>query len=956
MGVCAGLVVENADGDEMSHNKKGADWEKLNKIFAGAARLAGTEQKDFLKNVANGDEDLRLEVEAILAASNRAAAQDFLEADAFAAGARVLAANGSNKAPIGKRIGDYIILREIGRGGMGAIYLAEREDFHQRVALKIIKRGMDTDEIVRRFEREREVLASLNHPNIARLLDGGTTDDGLPFLVMEYVEGSTITEFCGRNSLNIEARLELFRKVCGAVAFAHQNLIVHRDLKPSNILVNNEGEPKLLDFGIARLLAPDKPDQTTETGFRLLTPEYASPEQIRGERVTTSSDVYSLGVLLYELLTGQKPYEITSRNAVEIIRAICETAPERPSSVLSSPLSVVSCPSSLADERLTEENEGQRTQDEGLKTNPKYLKGDLDNIILKALRKEVSERYSSVEQFAEDVRRHLVGLPVVARPATLGYQFAKFVERNRTSLSFAGIALIALFAGLSFAVWQAYVSKQERARAERQATETRRLANSLLSEYDEELLNLPGSYPIRIKLMKASSDYLDRLAQEANDPSILKELAEAHAKLGAMYGFSFGNETEAQRHYQTALELSRRVLDGSPDNPAPKELVAEILVADEYDTTAREGKFREAIALREEVVRARVGDLDALDNLSGTYLKFGAILKDLDRRTEAFVYFNRAIETRYKVIALLEKEKLSADEYSAKFWALAWIGLSQGSDFEDWNAAAPTLRQGLETAEAAAMSFPDHQRTQTNVPTAHSYLARSLDKIGDYRGAFEHYEIALDLNKKAAVRFNLFWHHSQTRHLLKIAEMLQKLGQTEQSVAKLREALELRREATAVNHAHPGNRHVHAEVFLEAGKLFAVAGFPDEALAAYREAEEVWRQLSEIEQQGGNGRLGLARVNMHIGDIYANCPPDEVSVAQTNRARLEEATKKYQKSVQIYAENQTRFTALTNPQEKLARAKLAACQLKLRKADYRTGSRRMISAAALAMVAAAGLE
>ncbi|MEO7659260.1 MAG: serine/threonine-protein kinase, partial [Pyrinomonadaceae bacterium] len=238
----------------MSKNKEGADWEKLNKIFVGAMELAATEQKTFLNKACNGDENLHREVEAILMASNRADAQDFLEADAFAAGAKILAGNTVEKSSAGKRIGKYKIIREIGRGGMGAIYLAARENFRHRVALKIIKRGMDTDEIIRRFEQEREVLAALNHPNIARLLDGGTTDDGLPYFVMEFVEGVTISDFCYQNSLNIEERLSLFNKVCAAVAYAHQNLIVHRDLKPSNIIVTPEGEPKLLDFGIAKLL------------------------------------------------------------------------------------------------------------------------------------------------------------------------------------------------------------------------------------------------------------------------------------------------------------------------------------------------------------------------------------------------------------------------------------------------------------------------------------------------------------------------------------------------------------------------------------------------------------------------------------------------------------------------------------------------------------------------------
>ena len=895
------------------------DWEKLNEIFDGAMELGAAEQKAFLKNICNGDEDLRREAEAIIAASNRADSQDFLEGDAFAAGARILAENAAENSPTGKQIGNYRIIREIGRGGMGTIYLAEREDFHHRVALKIIKRGMDTDEIIRRFEREREVLAALSHPNIARLLDGGTTDDGLPFLVMEFVEGSTITEFCDENSLNIEERLKLFRKVCSAVAYAHQNLIVHRDLKPSNILVDIEGEPKLLDFGIARLLAPDKADQTTETGLRLLTPEYASPEQIRGERVTTAGDVYSLGVLLYELLTGQRPYELTSRNAAEIIRVVCETEPERPSSVVGSPSSVV---------ETTRRNK-YFTKDNARLT--KLLKGDLDNIILKALRKEIVQRYSSVEQFAEDIGRYLTGLPILARRATYGYQFTKFIERNRTTVAFASIALIALLVGSSIAVWQAYVARQERARAEHQAAETRRLANSLMNEFDEEVGNLPGSYPIRVKLAQASSDYLDRLAQESDDPAVFKELAKAHSHLGDIYNSHLGNDAEAKRQFKTALDLARRVLEYAPDDPAAKELVAEILHLGLYDYAVQEGNYREAARLREEIVAANPSDLQALNNLAGTYLGLGLLFQNTEQQDESLVYFRRAIETRERQIALLDKPELTGDEYSTKFWALAWIGLLQGNNLNDWQTANATLQKALEIAETAAAAFPEHQRVQTDIHTAHNYLARAFDKLGDHQAALNHYEIALDSNKKAAERFNLFFHQPQARYMLKIAEMLQKTGRMEQSLAKVRETLDLRRETTSVNHADPRNKYAHADIFFEAGKLFAFAGKTDEAHAAYREAEEKWKSLVDAGQRSAATNISLANLNMHVGDIYSDCLPNGVNITETNRTRLSEALKRYEKAVQIFAENRAHFTVITKEEEKLAREKLAACKLKLNK-------------------------
>ena len=313
---------------------------------------------------------------------------------------------------------------------MGVVYLAVRADDHyqKRVAIKLVQHGLYTGAILHRFRTERQILASLDHPNIARLLDGGTTTDGRPYLVMEYVEGLPIDVYCDRHKLSISERLRLFRTVCAAVHYAHQNLVIHRDLKPSNILVSTDGVPKLLDFGIAKLLNPELSAPSlvfTESGLQLLTPEYASPEQVRGEPLTTASDVYALGVLLYELLTGHQPYRLTSRRRQDLERVICEVDPLKPSTAIS-----------RSDADTETDGTGQRTpatvsqtregQPEKLR---RRLTGDLDNIVLMALRKEPQRRYGSAEHLAEDLRRHLEGLPVMARPQTFGYRSAKFIRR-----------------------------------------------------------------------------------------------------------------------------------------------------------------------------------------------------------------------------------------------------------------------------------------------------------------------------------------------------------------------------------------------------------------------------------------------------------------------------------------------------------------------------------------------
>ena len=348
------------------------------------------------------DQDLINQVQSLLRAHE--SARDFISKPALVE-AGLAADPGDDLAArfVGERIGQYEIVRELGRGGMGVVFLATcGTDFQKQVALKIIKRGMDTDAILRRFVTERQILANLQHPNIAAFLDGGTTSDGLPFFVMEYVDGQTITGYCEINCLSTVDRLRLFQKACAAVRHAHQNLIVHRDLKPSNILVTIDGRPKLLDFGIAKLLSSDQfgEAEQTATAFRAMTPEYASPEQIRGLPITTATDVYSLGVVLYELLSGHRPFKFASRAPDDVARVILTTDPLPPSAAVTAARDI-----------------SKTTRPEQLSAllNSKSLRGDLDNIVLKALRKERDRRYASVLELSEDIKRHLGGLPVTAR-------------------------------------------------------------------------------------------------------------------------------------------------------------------------------------------------------------------------------------------------------------------------------------------------------------------------------------------------------------------------------------------------------------------------------------------------------------------------------------------------------------------------------------------------------------
>lgn len=406
-------------------------WPQIERILESAVGCDPAARAALLDATCGNNAELRREVESLLAFHEE---DSFTQDSGFADAIRVLEGRDASLNH-GRTVGAYRVLREIGRGGMGNVYLAARADdaFHKLVAIKIIRRGMDLDDVVRRFRAEREILAMLDHPNIARLLDAGATRDGLPYFVMEYIEGEPIDQYSKARKLSIVERLKLFQGVCSAVSYAHHNLIVHRDIKPANVFVTKEGIPRLLDFGIAKLLASDVAQEKTLTGLRPLTPEYASPEQVRGEPVTTATDIYSLGVLLYSLLTEDRPYRSPMSSPVEIEHAICEEEPQRPS------------------DRAPNQWRGQ-------------LKGDLDTIVLKALRKEPRRRYASAEQLSEDIRRHLANLPVAARPDTRGYRAAKFVRRNKAWVAMGAITFLSLTGGIAASLWQTHIARLEQSK------------------------------------------------------------------------------------------------------------------------------------------------------------------------------------------------------------------------------------------------------------------------------------------------------------------------------------------------------------------------------------------------------------------------------------------------------------------------------------------------------------
>ena len=556
-------------------------WRPIKQIFQTAFELTPEERSTYVQQACGGDGELRLEVESLLLSVE---AEEFLSGAAAEYVPEALAEEAWDRN-LGRRIGAYQIVRQIGEGGMGAVYLAERAgEFQQQAALKLLRAGMDSRGIVTRFRHERQILAGLDHPNIARLLEGGTTEEGRPYFVMEYVEGEPIDVYAAKRGLGIEERLRLFQQVCAAVQYAHQNLVVHRDIKPGNILVTGPsgqpGTPKLLDFGIAKLLSSDVPRETvglTQAGLRLMTPEYASPEQVRGEPITTATDVYSLGAVLYQLLAGQMPHDFPSGSPAEMERVICETDPRPPSQVAGEPVA-------------------------------RKLRGDLDTIVLKALQRDPRRRYGSAEQLSADIQRHLDGMPIQARPQTLVYRAGRFVRRNRVPVAAAALVMVSLAAGMAVAAWQARIAHAQRLRAEKRFNDVRQLAHAFLFDFHDAIQNLPGATPARRLVVDKALQYLNSLAQEsAGDQALERELAEAYLRVGDVEGGTgvpnLGDKPGALESYRRALAIAERGVRRDPQSLEWQRYLARAhfsvgdILAQRNDLAAAVPHYREAVRI-----------------------------------------------------------------------------------------------------------------------------------------------------------------------------------------------------------------------------------------------------------------------------------------------------------------------------------------------------------------------
>jgi non-specific serine/threonine protein kinase/serine/threonine-protein kinase len=729
-------------------------YHRVKEVFQAAIELEPLARAAYLAKACADDVSLKAEVERLITASEEA--ESFIEEPAYHLADTLATKKIQTSAPVeGDFIGQYRVIREIGHGGMGTVYLAIRADdqYRKRVAIKLINGGANNDYLRRRFLSERQILASLDHPNIAKLLDGGTTEDGSPYLVMDYIEGSPIDEYCDHNKLSTAERIKLFRNVCAAVHYAHQNLVIHRDIKPGNILVTADGTPRLLDFGIAKLLNPELVGQThdlTAGPMGPMTPEYASPEQVRGETLATSSDIYSLGVVLYELLTGHRPYKFTSRLPHAIAQIVCEQEPERPSTVINR---VETSPYSVSDTVSPESV--SRTREGQIDKLRRRLQGDLDNIVLMAMRKEPQRRYASVEQFSDDLRRHLEGLPCIARKATLSYRGSKFIRRNRVAVAAAILIALTLIAGVIATLWEARIAREQRSKAEQRFNDVRALANSFMFDIHDKIENLPGSTPARQLLVNKALQYLDNLARESSDDAALQnELAAAYMKVGDIQGnpmvANLGDMSGALASYQKALQIRQslsagasQTIDSQMDLATSYDRVGDMVLLD-HDVSTTTENYQKALVIRERLAEQAPDNKEIRYDLSLSYSNLGDTLSEAGNPKAALEQYNRSRTLRQPLLA--------EDPLNAKYRRSIAILLQRIATNTYYTGDKPGAiaysRQSLQMMEALAKDYPQNAKAQREVAFAFNNLGDLLWYNDDLKGAMDNYQIGLKMRQE----------------------------------------------------------------------------------------------------------------------------------------------------------------------------------------------------------------
>ena len=900
-------------------------WIRIKELFMTAYDLPDESRTEFIERC---DADLRPEVEKLLRAE--------IEADQFINEPAVIDVGLADEHPVdtylGKHIDSYKIIKEIGHGGMGTVYLANRADksFEKSVAVKLVKRGMDTNAVLKRFVMERQILAQLEHPNIASLLDGGSTTDGLPYFVMEYVEGLPITKFCDAHELSIDERLDLFIKVCTAISYAHQNLVVHRDIKPSNIIVTNDGTPKLLDFGIAKLLHPEwslDTNEATATMFRVMTPEYASPEQIQGLPITTASDVYSLGVVLYELLCGERPFKLEGRMPEEAAQIVLTEEPVRPSSVVISHSSLV---------KNTSDNNGQMTKDEGQVTkfrNPqsaiRNLKGDLDNIILKALAKEPERRYQSVQEFSEDIRRHLEGLPVTATADTVSYRLAKFVKRYRTAAIAGCVIVLTLLAATAVTSWQAIVARRERDRADQRFSQVRKLAHTVLFDYHDGIAELAGSTPIREKMVKDALEYLDNLAGEsAGDADLQRELAAAYQKVGDVQGNPYlanlGNPDGALESYRKGLAILEALPLTDANNAQTRfdlakshEKIGDILWA-KGESAESQAEYRRALSIYEKLSSAN--DLSDPANIARLHDRIGQTEEQVGDFDGALASYQSALNKSQDLVA--------TEPENPKYRRAVAVGYAKIGDIyyqkRDYKAASEHFQKSLPILQNLSANEPANTTLRRNLGLIYARVALAEMEAGNYSESIKYNLQAIDIQKQivAADPNNLQIQFDLADVLANLGECFGRMGNLATATENFREAISISRQSLAKNPAYAHGVTNFANTYSTFAKILLKNGDVAKALENYRQA----LKLLDDEPFKSESTEKLA-------EIYEGMADASVSLNKS-AGSLGEAKAMYQKSLDALLELQQKGKLNPDNTDKLNEIplKIAKCETALPKA------------------------
>ena len=866
-------------------------WQQVKDLLAQALEVEPSLRDSFLAGACGNDLSLLAEIDALLAADSRTG----LFSHPISVPGSESTDPASAPVRIGRRLGPYQVIEEIGSGGMGEVYRAFRADdeYKKEVAVKLVRAGQDSEFVIDRFKHERQILANLDHPHIARLFDGGTTGDGIPYFVMELIAGQPLTEYCDGHKLTTSQRLELFVRVCSAVEYAHQRLIVHRDLKPGNILVTAEGTPKLLDFGIAKIVGPTDSPQTAgakTSVFRLLTPAYASPEQIRGEAITTASDVYSLGVVLYECLTGHRPYAAGTTAPHEIAQAVCETEPEKPSAVI----------------RRTEQ---QRGGDNSVEITPasvsnvrdgtpekleKRLRGDLDNIVMMALRKEPQRRYASVEQLAGDIRRHLVNLPVRASRDTLEYRASKFIRRHKAGVA-AGLALVlVVLAGVAATLYEAHRARQNELRAEKRFNDVRALANSLLFDIHDSIRDLPGSTPSRKLIVERALQYLDSLASETGgDLSLERELATAYERVGEVQGHylldNLGETANALHSYQKALTLRKNLAESKSASLEDRVALVHCLrlAATQMqavgDVQAAFRNVQDAVSLGESLRKEHPRDMKILDELSFGYEIKGHIqrgnwraaagLGDLAAAQESY---GKAVEVDRILVQLDPNSEPFQGELSAD--QTDYADILRLLDPAEWPRALEIYQQSLQIDHKIAEHSPSTKRTR-NVAVDYNRVAMAYDAEGDHARSLENHRKALKIYEDLLAKdpSNALLKQGLAIAYTNAGEQLGPgLHQQRESEAYLDKAVELLQSLVSTDSNSTVQLGILAQAHVNRAQNFLYWKDFEAGLRDYESAIQLYHQLS-AKDTGNSGaqdqllfyRVAAARVERRIGNPRA---------------------------------------------------------------------------------------